>query len=968
MNKLTKLASLLICSIVPVYFLSATSVSASTYYVDATSGSDANNGLSLTGSWKTVAKVNSSTFVPGDSVLFKCGETWRESLVASTKGIPGSPVTYSTYGLCTVNNKPILNAAEVVSGWTVYSGSIYVADVPFAVQQIIVDGNLVNLAHYPNKGYNQQNPTSMFLSIDTGSTDGTTTTKYNNIIDNDLSALSGKDLSGATAIIRTITWTIEECPITLFNNSNQIYLGVCPTAAYGRPSGTDYPILKDWGYYLSNKLWMLDEPGEWYYDASSGKVYVWLQTNDNPSSHTIEASRYDSVISSVTPGSIYVDGLSIKNGGKWGVKFSYPTEISLRNLNIINSGNTGIYISGDLSKTTGVRIIDGNIIQKSVKQGIELHKYPNVTVSNNTVEDSGNIGTPHNSYAGISASDKTTNATINNNTVRRAGYNGINYSPNSLVQNNLVENVCLVLDDCGAIYIWNGLSTDYFNNDGSVKSAIPVINSRVIGNIVRNANPFANIDGNGYKKTQSEGIYLDNFTNGVEVANNTVVNVGFGMHMNNAFNNNIHDNTIFNGHNSQIDINESYAPIAPGTVHGNIFQNNILFPLGGVPSFTMYSIFNDTTQFGTFISNLYTGLYSDQMSMETLATTWPYQINKFSLSEWQQIRLRDIASVLYSPFLINAFKFLTVPLINIITNGNMDVNLNNWSVYDGVYPSNTLMSQESNCSSQKSGATTCIKLTPMSTTTNTALSNKLFTVTSGKTYVIDFSLLATQYNQDVNIIVRSNTGPNYYTLGIDQLIVTGPHWKDYKLIFTATSTDSTARLDFMIRPKPGVDQSIYIDNVSLREVTAEYNDPSDDANILVNSSSTQISVLCPDSDTVKCTEYVDLDSNKVTWPTVLDPYSSKIITWKNNPFKDTTSPIAPSNLTGSVLSSSQVHISWAPSTDPYLNISGYRVYRNSVQIFIGTSTSYTDIGLSASTSYTYAVEAYNTADTVSLKS
>ncbi len=46
---------------------------AATYYVDATSGQDNNEGLSDATPWKTIAKVNASRFAPGDQILFKRG-------------------------------------------------------------------------------------------------------------------------------------------------------------------------------------------------------------------------------------------------------------------------------------------------------------------------------------------------------------------------------------------------------------------------------------------------------------------------------------------------------------------------------------------------------------------------------------------------------------------------------------------------------------------------------------------------------------------------------------------------------------------------------------------------------------------------------------------------------------------------------------------------------------------------------
>ena len=58
----------------------AVSSLAATFYVD-TAGNDTNDGLSTAAAWKTVAKVNGSTFAAGDQILFKRGGVWNESLV-----------------------------------------------------------------------------------------------------------------------------------------------------------------------------------------------------------------------------------------------------------------------------------------------------------------------------------------------------------------------------------------------------------------------------------------------------------------------------------------------------------------------------------------------------------------------------------------------------------------------------------------------------------------------------------------------------------------------------------------------------------------------------------------------------------------------------------------------------------------------------------------------------------------------
>ncbi len=61
-------------------------------------GNDAHDGRSPATAWKTVAKVNATTFAPGDQILFARGGEWRESLKASSSGAPGKPIVYAAYG------------------------------------------------------------------------------------------------------------------------------------------------------------------------------------------------------------------------------------------------------------------------------------------------------------------------------------------------------------------------------------------------------------------------------------------------------------------------------------------------------------------------------------------------------------------------------------------------------------------------------------------------------------------------------------------------------------------------------------------------------------------------------------------------------------------------------------------------------------------------------------------------------
>src|SRR5207249_1688855 len=75
---------------------------------------------------------------------------------------------------------------------------------------------------------------------------------------------------------------------------------------------------------------------------------------------------------------------------------------------------------------------------------------------------------------------------------------------------------------------------------------------------------------------------------------------------------------------------------------------------------------------------------------------------------------------------------------------------------------------------------------------------------------------------------------------------------------------------------------------------------------------------------------------------------------------DTQAPTVPTGLTATAVSTSQINLSWTASTDN-VGVTGYKIFRNSVQVGTATTTSYSDTGLSASTTYTYTASAYDLA-------
>jgi hypothetical protein len=81
---------------------------------------------------------------------------------------------------------------------------------------------------------------------------------------------------------------------------------------------------------------------------------------------------------------------------------------------------------------------------------------------------------------------------------------------------------------------------------------------------------------------------------------------------------------------------------------------------------------------------------------------------------------------------------------------------------------------------------------------------------------------------------------------------------------------------------------------------------------------------------------------------------------------DTTPPAVPTGLTATAVSSSQINLSWNPSTDSGgSGLAGYRVYKSGSLIASTAATTYSSTGLGANIQYCYTVAAYDNAGNVS---
>jgi len=126
-----------------------------------------------------------------------------------------------------------------------------------------------------------------------------------------------------------------------------------------------------------------------------------------------------------------------------------------------------------------------------------------------------------------------------------------------------------------------------------------------------------------------------------------------------------------------------------------------------------------------------------------------------------------------------------------------------------------------------------------------------------------------------------------------------------------------------------------------------------------NSAFTDMSVLPSTSYSYTVLAYdaagnLSLQSNTATATTPATP-------------SDTTLPSAPSNLLANAITPNRVNLNWTAATDN-ISVTGYNIYRDNIFVATSSTNSFANIGLNASTTYTFYVKAYDAAGNLSLQS
>ncbi|MGH7158349.1 MAG: fibronectin type III domain-containing protein [Candidatus Saccharimonadales bacterium] len=98
-----------------------------------------------------------------------------------------------------------------------------------------------------------------------------------------------------------------------------------------------------------------------------------------------------------------------------------------------------------------------------------------------------------------------------------------------------------------------------------------------------------------------------------------------------------------------------------------------------------------------------------------------------------------------------------------------------------------------------------------------------------------------------------------------------------------------------------------------------------------------------------------------------DNHSAQSASVNGTTLADTTAPSVPLNLVASAVSDTQINLSWDASSDN-IGVTGYKVYRDGVEVGSASSNAYQDTGLNAETTYSYTIKAFDAAGNLSAES
>ncbi|MBR3283318.1 MAG: carbohydrate-binding protein [Ruminococcus sp.] len=381
-------------------------------------GSDSGDG-SFESPFKTIGAARDAVRrlngdMSGDIVVYLRGGDYRitEPVVFDTRdsGTNGHKIIYTAYK----DEVPVINGAQKVSGWTKYNDKLWSAplDRDTKLRNFYVNDRRANMGSVrvnAKGGYGE-------YSVRAGQADWA----WDSGKKSDGVSYNASDIPRITSnfddleIINGTTWN-ENIVCTRdvkYENGSLVLLMQQPYGAIAQTPGWGAGFSTGGTHTIYNSLSFVDDPGEFYFDKTAGKVYYYPRQGEDMSSADAEAPIADQLI--VIKGNSTSDRV---------------TGISFKGITFANTDYQLTDVAGSHGKTTCqaaqtyTAFADSNWHKYKYEMADTLPAAINVTNSD-SIEFIGNV-VKHTGADGISMTNDVINSTVTGNYITDITSSGI---------------------------------------------------------------------------------------------------------------------------------------------------------------------------------------------------------------------------------------------------------------------------------------------------------------------------------------------------------------------------------------------------------------------------------------------------------------------------------------------------------------------------------------------------------------
>ncbi|HLN73636.1 MAG TPA: LamG-like jellyroll fold domain-containing protein [Prolixibacteraceae bacterium] len=463
-------------------------------YIDYDSGDDTADGMSTATPWKhhpwdASATGNAKASTGIHTYIFKRGVIYRGMLTAKESGVADNPVRLTSDPEWGTGEAAIYGSVKVTGGWTKADATVAstipnpelvwyknvgaLANATKLVCEVQESGvSRVVLARAPNYVDTPSEPMQKwwFFTAKTKGSTSLTLTDSKNFTWTDVNALKGGDV-----------WAIEDVVVmaTLWKQKINDYNPTTKTITVTDPNFGG----KDCKYYVENTPYLLDAPGEYYFDKATNRLFIRLQADKDPNTTTVEIASRSNLISISAKNYIEISGLTFgfttydnvrygQNDGMPAIKLDNSSNIVIKNCKF-QYLNGGIMANGTARNV----VITDNEMNFMDDFSLLLNGPDEVSILRNKIFENGTrpLGRWYSSIPAIAGS--LTVGEIAGNIVEHTWGSGINFTwgkdgssaanvpfIRGLVHHNRVSHSLQGVNDYGGIESWQGGPVFTYNN------------------------------------------------------------------------------------------------------------------------------------------------------------------------------------------------------------------------------------------------------------------------------------------------------------------------------------------------------------------------------------------------------------------------------------------------------------------------------------------------------------------------